>query len=215
VPGARLPVYEQFADDAYRLRWFLGPLLERPIHALDVGAHVGVFACHLAELHPTATITCLEPSAETVRYLVRNIERNHLSERVTIEDAALTGETGWASFDDQGDASVHSSLVREGGPTVGSVTRVRTLSFDDVVAGAPAPVQFVKLDCEGGEYALATASSPKSWDTVQRVVLEYHEVPGGSWAELRAWFASIGLHLVLEESTRTNLGSAWLSRGPV
>ena len=26
---------EQFAEDNYRLRWFLGPLLDRPIHAID------------------------------------------------------------------------------------------------------------------------------------------------------------------------------------
>lgn len=215
VAGARLPAYEQFAEDSYRLSWFLGPLLDRPIHALDVGAHVGTFACRLAELHPAATITCYEPSAETAGYLARNIEENHFGDRITIEQAALTGETGWASFDDQGSASVHSSLLRDGAATIGSVTRVRTLSWDDVVAASPTPIEFVKLDCEGGEYELTAKSSPGTWDTVQRVVLEYHEVPGGSWADLRAWFAGIGLHLVHQESTRRNLGLAWLARDAV
>ena len=35
----------------------------------------------------------------------------------------------------------------------------------------------VKLDCEGGEYQLAYASKPESWDDVERVVLEYHDIP--------------------------------------
>jgi FkbM family methyltransferase len=214
VPGARLPAYEQFAEDSYRLEWFLGDLLDRPIHVVDAGAHVGTFACRLAEVHPTATITCLEPSAETARFLQHNIEVNCFDRRITVEEAALTGETGWAEFDDQGDASVHSGLVRDGGAAVGEVTKVRSLAWDDIAASAPAPIEFVKLDCEGGEYEL-TSSSPDSWDSVQRVVLEYHDVPGASWAELRAWFASLGLHVVYQEPTRRNLGLAWLSRSTV
>ena len=214
VAGARLPAYEQFAEDTYRLEWFLGPLLGRPIHAVDAGAHVGTFACRLAELHPTATMTCLEPSAETARYLHLNIEENSFGDRIAVVEAALTGETGWAEFDDQGDASVHSGLVREGGNAVGSVAKVRSLAWDDIVAAAPAPIDFVKLDCEGGEYELP-GSSPDSWRSVQRVVLEYHDVAGASWAELRAWFATMGLHVVYQEPTRRNLGLAWLSRATV
>ena len=47
----------------------------------------------------------------------------------------------------------------------------------------------MKMDCEGGEYALVYASSPANWAAVQRVVMEYHPVPGESWDELRGWFA--------------------------
>ena len=50
---------------------------------------------------------------------------------------------------------------------------------------------------------------------MQRVVLEYHDIPGESWADLRAWFAAVGLHLVAQKSERADLGLAWLSRAPV
>lgn len=214
VPGARLPAYEQFAEDGYRLEEFLGPdLLGRPIHGIDVGAHVGTFACHFAELHPTATLTCFEPSADTAGYLRRNLEANGVESRINVEEAALTGESGWAMFDEVGDASVHSSLVHDADAGAsGHAVKVRTLSFDEVVASAPAPIEFVKLDCEGGEYEMAYRSSPESWATVQRVVLEYHDIPGQSWADLRAWFAGVGLHLVRQQAERADLGLAWLSR---
>ena len=219
VPGARLPAYEQYAEDGYRLEWFLGRLKHRPIHVFDVGAHVGTFACHLAEVHPTATITCFEPSAGTAEYLRRNIEQNGLVDRISVVEAALTGETGSALFDDHGGASVHSGLVK-GHPVddphpAGTKVEVRTLSFDDAIAAAPAPVTLVKLDCEGGEYEAAYRSSPASWASVERVVLEYHDIPGQSWAELRTWFASIGLHVVRQRRERADLGLAWLARGPV
>lgn len=219
VPGARLPAYEQYAEDGYRLDWFLGPLRGRAFHAFDVGAHVGTFACHLAEVAPQATLTCFEPSGETAGYLRRNVEQNGLAARVDVVEAALAGESGWALFAEHGNASVHSGLVEDhpvDDPHAGGTTvKVQTLSWDDAIAQAPGPVVFVKLDCEGGEYQLAYRSSPASWATVERVVLEYHDTPGESWADLRAWFASVGLHVVAQRAERADLGTAWLARGPL
>ena len=70
------------------------------------------------------------------------------------------------------------------------------------------------MDCEGGEYDLVYKSSPASWATVQRLVLEYHDVPGESWEEFRAWFAGVGLH-VLRDERGPIAGTAWLSRTPL
>lgn len=219
VPGARLPAYEQYAEEGYELAWFLEAYQGREIHAFDIGAHVGTFACHLAEVLPTATVTCFEPSPGTVAYLQRNIDQNGLGSRISVVEAALSGQSGFALFDDHGGASVHSGLV-DGHPVddphaQGAGVKVPTLSFDDAIAQAPGPVTFVKLDCEGGEYQLAYQSSPESWANVERVVLEYHDIPGESWSELRAWFAGIGLHLVGHRPERADLGLAWLARGPV
>jgi FkbM family methyltransferase len=215
VPGARLPAYEQFAEDGYDLVRFLGDLRHEAFHAVDVGAHVGAFTLHLTAVAPKATVTCYEPAASTSQYLHRNIEQNAVADRVEVELAALTGTSGWATFEEAGPASVHSGLVHlEGGePGTRSSSEVRTLTWAEVVAAAPTPVVFVKLDCEGGEYQLAYRSDPAEWTTVQRVVLEYHDADGESWADLRAWFAAIGLHLVRQQpGERANLGLAWLSR---
>lgn len=217
TPGARLPAYEQYAEEGYRLDWFLGEYRDQAINAFDVGAHVGTFACHLAEVVPQASITCFEPSAGTVEYLQRNIDQNGLTGRISVVEAALAGETGFALFEDHGGASVHNGL-KEAHPVddphaAGSAVKVATLSFDDAIAQAAGPVTLVKLDCEGGEYQLAYNSKPESWADVQRVVLEYHDVPGESWSDLRAWFAAIGLHLVDHRPERADLGLAWLARG--
>src|SRR5882757_5769220 len=40
-PGARVPIYEIFAEDCYRLDWFLGGLGGRPLNVVDIGGHVG------------------------------------------------------------------------------------------------------------------------------------------------------------------------------
>lgn len=214
-PGARVPVYEIFAEDCYRLSWLLGPLMHRPIQVIDVGGHVGTFSVRLAQVHKDARVTAFEPSPTTAAYLRRNIAQNGVAGRVTVVERALAGSTGHAIFDDNGAGSGLNALLsaRTGGGT-GTGTEVETISFDDAVAAVGAPVDVVKIDCEGGEYDLVLNSSPESWASVQRVVIEHHPVPGHAWPELRAFFAAAGLEQRHEDFVGQH-GCVWLSRGPL
>jgi FkbM family methyltransferase len=210
VPGARVPVYEIFAEDCYRLQTFLGPLLDRPIQVIDIGGHVGTFACRLAQLNPKASILSFEPSATTASYLRRNAEQNGMADRVTVFERALTATTGHAVYYDNGGGSGLNGLAAAGHVS-GLATEVATTTFDDAVANAPAPVDVVKIDCEGGEYDLVLGSSPTSWTTVQRLVIEFHPVDGHGWPELRDYFASVGL-VEQDKVTWEGYGCVWLSR---
>jgi FkbM family methyltransferase len=220
VPGARLPLSEQYADDRYRLRDLLAPMQGRPLQVFDVGAHIGSFATHVASLHPQARVECFEPSAQSAQYLRRNAAQNALADRITVHEVALADKEGTALFDDNDGGSVHNGLVRserrlvEGADAIEQrhTVTVPTITFDKAVAEAPAPPQLVKMDCEGGEYALVYASSPESWASVEAVVMEYHPVPGESWEELRAWLHDVGLDVVRNVAERPGLGTAWLAR---
>jgi FkbM family methyltransferase len=217
--GARVPVFEVFAEDCYRLAWFLEPFTGRPMHAIDIGGHVGAFACQLAQMYPDATLEAFEASPVTAGYLRDNVTQNGFGDRVSVSQVALAAESGWVMLEDNGEASCENSVVSEqaSGQSERSepsapATRVPALSFDDVVGASPHPVDFVKIDCEGAEYDLVYASSPASWKTVDRVVLEYHPVSGHSWSELSKWFAEVGLEVVKHEPGNQHQGTAWLAR---
>jgi FkbM family methyltransferase len=220
VPGARLPLYEQFADDCYDLAWLLAPSRDEPLQVIDVGAHIGAFATNLASTAPGVHIECYEPSPQSAKYLRRNAEQNHLADRIRVHECALAAVAGSALLDDNSGASVHNGLVQaehrlvDGDDASGSraTITVTTSTFDQAVADAPAAVGVVKMDCEGGEYGLVYASSPASWASVQRVVMEYHPVVGESWDALRSWFGQVGLTVVRHQSAAAGLGTAWLSR---
>jgi FkbM family methyltransferase len=220
VPGARLPLYEQFADDCYRLGELLAPLQGRPVQVLDVGAHIGSFAIHVATVHPQSRVECYEPSPSSARYLQRNVDQNGLGARITVHQAALADKRGTALLDDNDGGSVHNGLMQSDRRLVAGqdaldrrhAIEVPTTTFDDAVAAAPTPPDVVKMDCEGGEYALVYASSDASWASVQRIVMEYHPVDGESWDELRAWFERLGLRMTRHESDSPGLGTAWLAR---
>jgi FkbM family methyltransferase len=212
-PGARVPVYEIFAEDSYRLEWLLGPLRRRPIQVLDIGGHVGTFSCALTQLHPQSTVTAFEPSATTADYLRRNVTANGVADRVTVVQSALAGSTGSAIFDDNGAGSGLNGLAAAGHSS-GTATKVATISFDDAVTATAAPVDVVKIDCEGGEYDLVLNSAPSSWESVQRVVIEFHPVDGHTWTELRDFFAGVGL-TQQDIDELYGFGCVWLSREPL
>jgi len=220
VPGARLPMYEQFADDCYDVAWVLGARLAHPLQVLDVGSHVGAFATNLATTRDDVRVECYEPSPDTARYLQRNVDQNGLSGRIRVHESAMAGTEGTALLDDNSGGSVHNGLVKadhrlvDGDDALGAraTVAVATTTFDKAVADAPAPFDVVKMDCEGGEYELVYASSPANWASVRRVVMEYHPVEGETWDELRAWLEGVGLRVVRQESDSPGLGTAWLER---
>ncbi len=213
--GARVPIYEIFAEDCYHFSWFLGPRAGQPLNVIDVGGQIGTFACRLAQLEPKATIHTYEPSPTSAAVLRRNVERNRFGDRVTVLEEALAASAGTAELDDNEGGSGKNSLTSaQGSSGVGTIT-VKTTTFDAAVSALPAPPNVVKIDCEGGEYDLVEASSPESWAAVDRLVIEYHKVPGHSWDELRRWFDGVGLSVQREEPLGEDLGVVWLSKEPL
>ncbi len=210
VAGARVPVYEIFVEDAYRLRWFTGDLND--IQALDIGGHIGCFSLAFATLHPTARVQTFEASPSTYAFTRRNVDGNGLTDRVTVENIAVSDSNGTLAFADNGGGSGLNGVTAPSGT---HVIDVPCITFADALSRAGGQVDVVKIDTEGAEYDIVLGSEPTDWKDVQRVVLEYHDVPGRSWSELEQFFAEAGLHPVRQEAVTPQLGTAWLSRSPI
>ncbi|HSV37260.1 MAG TPA: FkbM family methyltransferase [Nocardioidaceae bacterium] len=206
--GARVPVYEVFAEDAYRLSWFTAGL-DPTFVAVDIGAHVGCFSVALAHQAPGVHISAYEASPSTAAYLQRNVVANRLGDQVSTHAAAVSSSTGVLEFADNDSASALNGLTAPAGATL---VEVPCVTVAQAFAGAPGPVQLVKIDTEGAEYDLVLASDPEHWASVRRVVLEYHDVPGHSWGELERFFGRAGLHQIAHEPETPRQGTVWLSR---
>ncbi|MCW2768986.1 MAG: hypothetical protein JWR27_419 [Aeromicrobium sp.] len=211
-PGARVPIYEIFVEDEYRLGWFTDDLGESPV-ALDIGAHVGCFSVAFAERHPGARVDAYEASPSTATYLQRNVTDNGMQARVHSNNLAVQAVAGELTLADNGAASGHNGVLHltadSRNVTVPSIAMLEALT----ISGRSADL--VKIDTEGGEYDMVLGSRPEDWGGVRRVVLEYHDLPGHSWEELETFFAAAGLSLVHREKFAERLGMAWLSRDPL
>ncbi len=187
-PLARAPLLEVLSEDVYHLGsidWASAGLAI----VLDIGAHVGTFACALAQRAGRARFVCVEPSPVTSDWLARNLEANNLSRRVTILRAAVAGTDGEGTLWELGDASCVSSTIEGRGNPV----PVRTVSLETLVSRAGGPPEVVKIDCEGGEYDAILNSPDWCWKRVRYLFLEHHPVAGHCFDELRDRLHRLGL----------------------
>ncbi|GAA4820333.1 FkbM family methyltransferase [Nocardioides caeni] len=210
IAGARVPVYEVFAENAYRLDWFTQDL--PTVRALDIGGHIGCFTTALSVQRPDARIWTYEASPATAAFTRRNIDGNGLQDRVTLNNEGVTSYDGTLSFADNAGGSGLNGLTAPEGT---KVIEIPCVSLATAMERAGGDITLVKIDTEGAEYDIVLPSDPAAWASVQRVVLEYHPVDGHSWAELKEFFASAGLQVVLDEPVTDRLGTAWLSRTPL
>src|SRR4051812_9028786 len=154
VPGARVPVYELFAEDAYRFDELAGGL--RPgFTALDIGGQIGCFSVSLAKRFPSARVFTFEASPSTAEWLRGNVELNHLTDRVTVTAQAVSDHAGTLEFADNGRGSGLNGLTA---PTGSGIISIPCVRFADAVAPAGGDVDLVKIDTEGAEYAIVLAS---------------------------------------------------------
>ncbi|WP_203336317.1 FkbM family methyltransferase [Nocardioides limicola] len=211
VAGARLAVYEHFVEDTYRLGDLTAGL--RPdFHVLDVGSQVGAFAVAIARHSPQAHVHAYEASPETAEWLQRNVAGNDLGDRIHPHAVAISDHDGTLEFADLGAASVHNGITAPG--DTATMVTVPCATMATAVALAGGRVEVVKMDAEGAEYDAVLSSPEAIWAPVQRVVMEYHPVPGHSVEELVDFFARVGLDLVQHRPEgRPGLGLAWFSRG--
>lgn len=208
-PGARVPVYEIFVEDEYRLEWFLQGLGDAPV-LLDVGAHVGCFTVSAALRLPGAEVHSYEASPSTSEFLRRNVDDNGLQGRVTVNNLAVQGVAGELEIADNGAASGHNGVLHLA--DAATTVRVRSVSMAEALTASGRTADLVKIDTEGGEYDMVLGSEAADWAGVRRVVLEYHDLPGHSWEELHRFFTGAGLRLLQREEFGPRLGMAWLSR---
>jgi FkbM family methyltransferase len=205
--GARVPVYEIFAEDAYRIGELTHDLGSEPT-VLDIGAQVGCFSVALASAVPGARVHAYEASPVTAKWLRRNVRANGLDDRVAVHEQAVGGVGGTLEFWDNGQASGLNGDASSGGQRI----EVPCVAVADAVRIAGPSVDLVKIDTEGAEYSIVLDSPTAAWSDVRRVVMEYHDVADHSWAELREYFAAAGLREVRVEASGPRQGTAWLSR---
>jgi FkbM family methyltransferase len=216
MPGARVPIYEVFADNAYHLDWFTADLGDDP-RALDIGGHIGCFSLAFARQHPGARVETFEASPSTAAYARRNMAINGFDDRVTVHHSAVSSSSGTLRFaDNAGGSGLNGLTAPEGTPTI----EVPAVTFAEALANADRPIDVVKIDTEGAEYDIVLGSDPSDWSDVQRVVMEYHPVDGHSWDELKTFFSKAGLEVAHQEigldgMDTDRLGTVWLSRTPL
>lgn len=160
-----------FLRDEYRL----DPILRSDMTILDLGGNVGLFSARVAP--DVARVVVYEPMPENFAQLTENT-RNLAN--VTAVQSAVGGEAGDlelfmpANEKTSGVFSAHptgNELLTERSVTVPCVT------LDDVFREHHIDrCDLLKIDVEGAEYDIFEAASDETWNKIQRIHGEYHDV---------------------------------------
>lgn len=145
-------------------------------YVVDLGGNVGYSCLYWAEQFPHANILAFEPHPANAECFGVNIRLNRLENRVQLKEAAAGTAEGTTSFLNAGTTS---RVCDEASP---GTIQVRIEDFFRVVGSKT--IDILKIDIEGGEYALF--ADPRFKDLrFQNLVMEWHandSYPnGGKW----------------------------------
>ncbi|MFN8650565.1 MAG: FkbM family methyltransferase [Gemmatimonadales bacterium] len=153
---------------------------------VDVGAHIGTVSIILALLHPEIRVIACEPASRTFAMLLANLEANGVR-NVTPVQAAIMGTSGtcelvWAPTQSVNASTTCSASSRSTRVAAGwQQETVAALTLDDLFTRQRLErCAFLKLDCEGAEWAIVAGA--RALERVTAAALELH-LPASRQAE--------------------------------
>ncbi|MFN0181512.1 MAG: FkbM family methyltransferase [Gemmatimonadales bacterium] len=144
-----------------------------PALIIDCGANVGYTAAYLLTRFPTATVVAVEPDAENVTMLRRNLAPYGTRARITAR-AVWSHRTGLVPNEvPWGDGRAWARRVREARP--GEVPAMMGIDVGSLAAEAGfARISILKVDIEGAESVVFGPSSAAWLGRVDHIAIELH-----------------------------------------
>jgi FkbM family methyltransferase len=135
-------------------------------------------------------IIAVEPVFANFLRLLRNVQVNGCGSRTTLIKAAVTNESG-KKCQLRAQGMEHSGVWSLVAPREGDLAEAVTVSFADVIALVNGSIDLLKIDIEGGEWALLNEANADAFCRASRIDLELHKQYSSSGAA-RRYFAALG-----------------------
>jgi|JI6StandDraft_1071083.scaffolds.fasta_scaffold08222_1 FkbM family methyltransferase len=176
---------------------------------LDIGAHCGFFSLFAAKnLQPNSRIISIEPSLKNFSQLKINAATSGC-ENIESLNVAISSSNGEMSLYEG--SSINHSLISNyalNAENTNSVL-VKTLSLETLFEKLSLThIDFLKIDCEGAEYAIFDASSVALFDNVTTLSMEFHDLKSEHFNGnfLAKKLVSFGFSIVKFQYERSTLG---------
>jgi len=144
---------------------------------IDAGSHVGLATIFFKTKWPNCQIIAIEPHPENIKYFRHNLWQNHLDSQINLIEKALDTKIGERPlyFDDSPDQWYSTSGFIKGAwnhtQTSNSIM-VPTITLDSLISE---PIDLLKMDIEGAEVSVLTASA-QSLPQIRHLVVECHQL---------------------------------------
>jgi len=142
---------------------------------VDIGAHMGTFTLCAAKKWPGRRVIALEPSTTSFHYLQKNV-RDSRTENVMIVNSACGEKIGRRQMFARGNEAMNSFFTRDNyGSRFKPMDEVEMTTLEKLFTDhRVARCAFLKMDCEGAEYAVIGTASDITLKKCARIAMEYH-----------------------------------------
>lgn len=146
----------------------------------DVGAHIGGVTVGLALDNPELRVIAVEPVPDNAALLRENVEANGVGDRVTVIEGAAGGKRPvnvWYGYTGS-EAAEHHAFIGNCSLAYATDSKVKheTVRYAKPVRLSDlGDLSLVKIDCEGGEYAVL---ADEAVARIPTILGEWHPVRG-------------------------------------
>jgi FkbM family methyltransferase len=178
--GDAMTVAEIFMGNCYVRNVTLPP---NPM-VIDVGGFIGDFSLYAVKrLNARRVIVC-EPSPRNWALLLKNIANNGYADRIEPVNKAVTDGGNAVMNIDAPDE--YQCMVSAYYPSEQPLSAVPGISLGELLRDhAVESVDLLKIDCEGGEYAILESTPADVLSRIRNIVFEFHSIDG-VWAKLES-----------------------------
>ena len=140
---------------------------------VDIGAAMGDYSVWAARQVPNGSVVAVEPFPDSVELLHRNLSENHV-ENVRVIEKAVSGSSGNAELNLVGKSLVQHSTSLSGNNR--ATTQVSSITLAELLHESQIETcDYLKMDCEGGEYDILFNSSTETLFKIKRICMEVHD----------------------------------------
>jgi FkbM family methyltransferase len=163
---------------------------------IDVGCGLGDFSIFSAVNFPGNTVHAFEPTPDSFNLLLQNLSINNVS-NVNAFPYAVWSSTGNLVMDtDQIEPGQYRSRSLNGASSSGGELVVPCLSLEDVFdLTGTAHCDLLKIDSEGAEYPILFNTPANILERIERIIMEYHEVPEFTRNDLEHFLTNEGFNV--------------------
>jgi len=152
---------------------------------IDIGGFIGDFSLYAVKYLNARRVIVCEPSPRNWALLLKNIANNGYENLIEPVNKAVTadGRNTMMNIDAPDKCQSMVSAYDQGGQ---KLTTVPGVSLGELLRDhAPETVDLLKIDCEGGEFAILESIQSDEFSRIRNIVFEYHQIEG-VWAKLES-----------------------------
>lgn len=199
-------VKETVLDDFYSK---VGTQVQPGWTVVDIGAAIGEFTVPAASRAGARNVFAFEPNPRSFKLLQENLAANGLQEVSNYPYAVWSADAQLAVDPDPREPLQALISETSHGQTVQALSLATILS--EIIKG---PIDLLKSDSEGAEYAYLVEASDQTLESVKRIVMEYHDLDESrNLKTLRARLTAAGYQVTVRPNqVHGNIGYLYADR---